>query len=207
MTAAHPDRAIGRDLGDLILAGCGVGGAAADNFAQLRDFIAHEALDLPLVETFAGSITLARCAFSPPPRRFHFDAAGELAAVVEALEIEHGERWLVDHVAWPVDRPSEFATAAGRADLLGADQVGNPASFYGGRPLRVHRHPLSWLRASCQGVVPLEERRAGTRLAGALGNLLAEDLDHARELHRLMGRAFPTSRIRVPASSIHRGAA
>lgn len=207
MTAAHPDRAIARDLGDLILAGCGVGEAAADNFAQLRDFIAHEALDLPLVETFAGSITLARCAFSPPPRRFHFDPAGELAVVIEALEIEHGERWIVDHVAWPVDRPSEFAMAAGRADLLGSDQVDNPASFFGGRPLFVHRHPLSWLRAGCCGVVVLDERRAGARLAGALGNLLAENLDHARELHRLMGRAFPTSRIRVPASSIHRGAA
>ncbi|MFG1183267.1 hypothetical protein [Xanthobacter aminoxidans] len=207
MTAAHPDRAIARDLGDLILAGCGVGGAAADDFEQLRDFIAHEALDLRLVETFAGSLTLARCAFSPPPRRFHLDPAGDLAVVVEALEIEHGERWIVDHVAWPNDRPSEFATAAGRTDLLGADQIDNLASFYGGRPLRVHRHPLSWLRAGCCGVVVLDERRAGARLAAALGNLLAEDLAHARELHRLMGRAFPTSRIRVPASSIHRGAA
>ncbi|NMN58003.1 hypothetical protein FHT36_001905 [Xanthobacter sp. SG618] len=207
MTAAHPERAIARDLGDLILAGCGVGGAAADNFEQLRDFIAQEALDLRLVETFAGSLTLARCAFSPPPRRFHFDPAGELAAVVEALEIEHGERWLVDHVAWPVFRPSEFAMAAGRAHLLGADQVDNPASFFGGRPLLVHRHPLSWLRSGCSGVVVLDERGAGARLAAARGNLLAEDLDHARELHRLMGRAFPTNRIRVPASSIHRGAA
>lgn len=207
MTAAHPERAIARDLGDLVLAGCGVGGAAADGFEQLRDFIAQEALDLRLLQTFAGSLTLARCAFSPPPRRFHFVPAGELAVVVEALEIERGERWLVDHVAWPFDQPSEFATAAGRADLLGADQVGNPASFFGGRPLFVHRTPLAWLRAGCRGVVVLDERRAGVRLASALGNLLAEDLDHARELHRLMGRAFPTSRIRVPASSIHRGAA
>ncbi|UDQ88585.1 hypothetical protein LJE71_20455 [Xanthobacter autotrophicus] len=207
MTAAYPDRAIARDLGDLILAGCGIGEAAADDFKQLRDFIALEALDLELVETLAGSLMLARCAFSPPPRRFHIDPAGELAVVVEVLEIERGERWLVDHVAWPIDRPSEFATAEGRADLLGTDQVDNPASFFGGRPLFVHRTPLGWLRAGCQGVVVLDERRAGARLAGALGNLLAEDLDHARELHRLMGRAFPTNRIRVPASSIHRGAA
>lgn len=207
MTAAQSDRAIARELGDLILAGCGVGGAAADDFEQLRDFIVQEALDLRLVETFAGSLTLARCAFSPPPRRFHFDPAGELAVVVEALEIERGERWLVDFVAWPVDQPSEFATAAGRADLLGADQVGNPASFFAGRPLFVHRTPMSWLRARCHGLVVLDQRRAGARLAAARGNLLAEDLAHARELHRLMGRAFPTSRIRVPASSIHRGAA
>ncbi|MFG1331141.1 hypothetical protein V5F41_07785 [Xanthobacter autotrophicus] len=207
MTAAHPNRAIARDLGDLVLAGCGVGGAAADSFEQLRDFIAHEAFDLRLVEAFAGSLTLARCAFSPPPRRFHIDPAGELAGVVEALEIEHGERWQVDHVAWPLDRPSEFATAIGHADMLGADQVDNPASFFGGRPLPILRTPLAWLRAGCRGVVVLDERRAGARLAAALGNLLAEDLDHARELHRMMGRAFPTNRIRVPASSIHRGAA
>lgn len=201
MTAAHPDRAIGRDLGDLILAGCGVGGAAAGDFEQLRDFIAREALDLRLVGTFAGSLTLARCTFSPPPRRFHFDPAGELAVVVEALEIEHGERWIVDHVAWPNDRPSEFATAAGRADLLGADQVDNPASSYGGRPLLVHRTPLSWLRASCQGVVVLDERRAGARLAGALGNLAGEDEEHARQIARLTAGMLSPRRIVFPRAS------
>lgn len=201
MTAAYPDRAIARDLGDLILAGCGVGGAAADDFEQLRDFIAHEELDLPLVETFAGSITLARCAFSPPPLRFHFDPAGDLAVVIEALEIERGEPWLVDLVAWPVDQPSKFATAAGRADLLGADQIDNPASFYGGRPLRVHRRPLSWLRAGCQGVVGLDERRAGARLAGALGNLACEDEEHARQIARMTAGMLSPRRIVFPRAS------
>jgi hypothetical protein len=200
MTAPITARAIARDLGDLLLAGCGVGGADADRFEQRRDFLSREALDLRLVEGFAGSLTLARCAFSPPPRRFHIDPAGELAVVIEALEIEHCERLLVDLVAWPVDRPSEFAMEGGRTDLLGGDQIDNPASFFGGKPLRVHRHPLSWLRAGCRGVVVLDERRAGPRLAAALGNLLAEDLDHARALHRMMGRAFPTNKIRVPAS-------
>lgn len=201
MTAAHPDRAIARDLGDLILAGCGVGEAAADDFEQLRDFIAQEALDLRLFDTLAGSLTLARCAFSPPPRRFLIDPAGELAAVIEALEMEHGERWLVDHVAWPVERPSEFAMAAGRADLLGSDQVDNPASFFGGRPLFVHRTPLSWLRAGCRGVVVLDERRAGARLAGALGNLAGEDEEHARQIARITAGMFSPRRIVFPRAS------
>ncbi|MFG1275662.1 hypothetical protein [Xanthobacter flavus] len=201
MTAAHPDRAIARELSDLILAGCGVGGAEADDFEHLRDFITDQALDLRLVEAFAGSMTLARCAFSPPPRRFHFDPAGDLAVVIEALEIEHGEPWLVDLVAWPVDQPSEFATAAGRADLLGADHIGNPASFYGGRPLRVHRHPLSWLRAGCCGVVVLDERRAGARLAGALGNLAGEDEEHARQIARMTAGMLSPRRIVFPRAS------
>lgn len=201
MTTAHPDRAIARDLGDLILSGCGVGEAAADDFEQLRDFIACEALDLRLVETFAGSLTLARCRFSPPPRRFHFDPAGELAVVVEALEIEHGERWQVDHVAWPLDRPSEFATAIGHADMLGADQVDNPASFFGGRPLPILRTPLAWLRAGCRGVVVLDERRAGARLAAALGNLAGEGEEHARQIARMTVGMFSPQRIVFPRAS------
>ena len=141
------------------------------------------------------------CVFSPPPRRFHFDPTGEPAVVIEALEIEHGERWLVDHVAWPIGRPSEFAPAAGRADLLGADQVDNPASFFGARPLLVHRTPLCWLRAGCSGAVVLNERRAGARLAGALGNLAGEDDEHARQIARITAGMFSPRRIVFPRAS------
>lgn len=201
MTAPITARAIARDLGDLLLAGCGVGGAEADCFEQRRDFLSREALDLQLVEAFAGSLTLAYCAFSPPPRRFVIDHSGELAAVIEVLEIVDGERWRTDLVAWPVDRPSEFASAGGRANLLGGDQIDNPSSFFEGRPLRVHRHPLSWLRAGCRGVVVLDERRAGVRLAGALGNLAGEDEEHARQLARMTAGMLSPRRIVFPRTS------
>lgn len=201
MTAPIPARAIAVDLGDLILAGCGVGGAAADSFEQLRDFFAHEALDLRLVEAFAGSLTLARCTFSPPPRRFHLDPDAKLAAVIDVLEVEDGERWRADLLAWPIDRPSEFATAVGRADLLGADRIENPSSYLGGRPLQVHRTPLAWLRAGCQGVVVLDERRGGVRLAAALGNLAGEDEEHARQIVRMTAGMLSPRRIVFPRAS------
>lgn len=170
-------------------------------------FLRTNDLDPRELEPFAGTIGVAPCRFTPPPRRFRFDPDGADSAFFEVLEIEDGEIVVTDLVAFDVADPTIFGTLEGCGVLLGADQIENPSSYLGGRPLLVHRTPLSWLRAGCQGIVVLDERRAAARLAGALGNLLAEDLDHARELHRLMGRAFPTSRIRVPASSIHRGAA
>lgn len=201
MRAAIPTPAVAADLADLIVVGCG-GHSAAMDFADWRDFLADEELDLEAVEACAGSLSLARCAFTPPPRRFRLDPTGEVAAIIEVLEVAAGERWLVDLVAWPIDRPSDFATAIGHADILGANQLADPAAFFAGRPLPVHRTPLTWLRAGCTGVVLLDEKRGGIRLADALGHLLAEDLHHARALHRAMGRAFPTRRIRVPASAI-----
>ncbi|MFG1190761.1 hypothetical protein [Xanthobacter flavus] len=170
-------------------------------------FLRANDLDPRALEPFAGTIGVAPCRFTPPPRRFRFDPDGAPAAFFEVLGIEDGEMVAVDLVAFDVAHPTIFGTLEGCGVLLGADQIENPSSYLRGKPLLVHRVPLSWLRAGCRGLVVLDERSAGARLAGALGNLLAEDLAHARELHRLMGRAFPTSRIRVPASSIHRGAA
>ncbi|MFG1379666.1 hypothetical protein [Xanthobacter autotrophicus] len=170
-------------------------------------FLRTEGLDPCALEPFVGTIGVAPCRFTPPPRRFRFDPAGGPATFFEVFEVEDGDLVVVDLVAFDITDPAVFATYEGRGTLLGADQIENPTSYLGGRPLQVHPHPLAWLRAGCRGVVVLDERRAGARLAAALGNLLAEDLDHARELHRMMGRAFPTNRIRVPASSIHRGAA
>ena len=201
MSAPIPTTAIAADLADLIVAGCG-GNSAAVDFAEWRDFIAGEGLDLGTLQACAGGLSLARCTFTPAPRRFCLDPTGEVSAIIEVLEVAAGERWLIDLVAWPIDRPSDFATAIGHADVLGGDQLTNPSSFFGDRPLQVHRTPRAWLRTGCRGVVLLDERRGGIRLADALGRLLAEDLDHARALHRAMGRAFPTRRIRVPASPI-----
>lgn len=170
-------------------------------------FLRAHGLDSHALEPFVGTLGVAPCRFTPPPRRFRFDPDGTDAAFFEVVEVEDGEMVVTDLVAFDVVDPTTFSTFEGHGVLLGADQIENPSSFLGTRPLLVHRTPMAWLRAGCRGVVVLDERRAGARLAGALGSLLAEDLDHARKLHRLLGRAFPTSRIRVPAASIHRGAA
>ncbi|QRG09278.1 hypothetical protein EZH22_14070 [Xanthobacter dioxanivorans] len=165
-------------------------------------FLRANGLDPREIEPFAGTIGVVPCRFTPPPRRFRLDPDGADAAFFEVLAIEDGEIVVADLVAFDVADPTIFGTLEGCGVLLGADQIENPSRYLGDRPLLVHRTPLTWLRAGCQGVVVLDERRGGGRLAGALGNLLAEDLDHARALHRMMGRAFPTRRIRVPSASI-----
>lgn len=164
-------------------------------------FLRANDLDPRALEPFAGTIGVAPCRFTPPPRRFRFDPDGALAAFFEVLAIEDGEMIAADLIAFDVAHPTIFGTLEGCGLVLGADQIENPASYLGGRPLLVHRTPLSWLRAGCQGIVVLDERRAGARLAGALGNLAGEDEEHARQIARITAGMFSPRRIVFPRAS------
>lgn len=134
------------------------------------------------------------------------DEGAELGAVIEVIEIEGGEAVTVDLVAWSTTEPSRFGTAMGRASLLGGANVANPATYFAGKRLHVHRTPLAWARAECAGVVMLDRVRGLPRLAEAAGELMAEDVAHGRQLMRGLGAMFDPERIFVPASSV-RGAA
>ncbi|MFG1284849.1 hypothetical protein [Xanthobacter autotrophicus] len=164
-------------------------------------FLRTEGLDPRALEPFVGTIGVAPCRFTPPPRRFRFDPAGGPATFFEVFEVEDGDLVVVDLVAFDVTDPAVFATYEGRGTLLGADQIENPTSYLGGRPLQVHPHPLAWLKAGCRGVVVLDERRAGARLAAALGNLAGEDEEHARQLARMTAGMFSPRRIVFPRTS------
>lgn len=164
-------------------------------------FLRANDLDPRALEPFAGTIGVAPCRFTQPPRRFGFDPDGAFAAFFEVLAIEDGELVVADLVAFDVANPTIFGTLEGYGVLLGADQIENPSSYLGGRPLRVHRTPLSWLQAGCSGVVVLDERRAGARLAGALGNLACEDEEHARQVARITAGMLSPRRIVFPRAS------
>ena len=164
-------------------------------------FLRTNGLEPRALEPFAGTIGVAPCRFTPPPRRFRFDPDGADSAFFEVLEIEDGEIVVTDLVAFDGADPTIFGTLEGCGLVLGADQIENPASYLGGRPLLVHRTPLSWLRAGCQGIVVLDERRAGARLAGALGNLAGEDEEHARQIARITAGMFSPRRIVFPRAS------
>ncbi len=164
-------------------------------------FLRANDLDPRELEPFAGTIGVAPCRFTPPPRRFRFDPDGAPAAFFEVLGIEDGEMIAVDLVAFDAAHPTIFGTLEGCGVMLGADQIENPSSYLGGRPLLVHRTPLSWLLAGCQGIVVLDERRGGARLAGALGNLAGEDEEHARQIARITAGMFSPRRIVFPRAS------
>ncbi|HEV2602993.1 MAG TPA: hypothetical protein VGU24_04955 [Microvirga sp.] len=167
----------------------------AEHTAELYELIRREGLDRRTIEAHAGLLVACPVKFLPD-RTFEMVDHGTSAAVIEAFDSD--DCTVVDLVAWPFNKPDRFATALGHAGGLGLARVRNPASFYGGRPLRVYRTPLAWLKAGCGGVVVLREESAFLWLSAALGDLAAEDLEHARMLHRVLHPFFDPSRILVP---------
>jgi hypothetical protein len=76
--------------------------------------------------------------------------------------------------------------------MLGASQLCNPASYFGGEALPVHRTALDWLAAGCRGVVILDPKEFVVRLSTLPGRaggyaLAAADLAHAKKLRALVG--------------------
>ena len=105
---------------------------------------------------------------------------------------------VIDLVAWRADEPRSIATLHGQAIGLGFDQLTNPATWAFGERLMVHRTPLRWLQAGCKGYVPLDHRHAFMALRLALGDIEAEDDDHAQVLDRLINPGEWSHEIIVP---------
>lgn len=169
-------------------------------------YVKAHGLDLDAIAAHAGTfaVCLAQVCPHTAPAQFDFTPEGVPCAVIEVI----GEDavTVIDLVAWPIDAPERFATAVGEADVLGIGAIRNPATYAGGRPLRVHRTPLEWLKAGCQGCAVLNRDWGGYWLRKTPGPLLAEDLAHGRELRRMLGRDFDSKRLLVPAPSMERAA-
>jgi hypothetical protein len=95
---------------------------------------------------------------------------------------------IIDLVACHPESP-RHALRTGQAIALGAieHQYWHPA------PVRVHRTVNAWLKASCTGIVLVtrDPYEAATILRG-IEQIEAEDLQHARELKRLLRTPPPT---------------
>jgi hypothetical protein len=169
----------------------------AEPSPEWSELIKANGIDLREAYARSGCIAVTRCEFFDG-RRFDFAGPdGELSAVL--LVLGEDAKTVIDLVAWPIADPYRFATALGHAALLGVDQVTNPASYFGGEPLRLHRLPLAWLRAGCRGAVLLRHGLAAvSTLARAPGRLAGEDRIHARELAAMLRGSFPLDRIMAP---------
>lgn len=172
--------------------------ARAEPSREWMEYVRGAGISMPAVYAHCGLLALARCRFIAGQRFDWSGEDGELAAVIEVVEVERGEPVTKDLVAWSIDEPSRFGTAMGTASILGGDQLRNPASFFPDQPLPVWRTPLAWVTAGCRGVVLLDEVSGPRRLAGALGKLLAEDLEHAREIDRLCHPWLDRKRLLLP---------
>lgn len=167
---------------------------------ECRAYLKRTGLKLSTIIAHAGFLTVTLAKFyggNSGDRAFTVDQDGTPAAVIEALLFDHGrEQVTADYVAWPLTDPESFATAMGVND--GADVLG-PQNMVQrrGSPLLVHRTPLAWLQAGCEGCVLL---KPGARhwLHRAGGPFIAEDADHGLELRDLLGANALRHRILVP---------
>lgn len=132
-------------------------------------------------------------------RRGFFDLAkhpgdGERAFLVP---IRDTFEQVVDIGAWRATDPREIAMFGSAGVMLGEQHVGNPASYSRGRALPVFRSATTWLARDCRGIVIADAARAGGRLAD-VPRIMAEDVDHARELGRILAPAVGPDRILAP---------
>jgi hypothetical protein len=176
-------------------------------------YIHDHSLDVNLItqhcQLFGVLPVIFGSATSPllPAGQFGFATQAEWKTVREAgrtwIELapwlgvmDHGE--FIDIVAWRADDPTSIATERGQAIGLGFEQITNPASWFMGERLMVHRSPLRWLKAGCRGYVPLCHRHGFLALRMALGDIEAEDEEHAKVLDELINPGEWRHEIIVP---------
>lgn len=140
-----------------------------------------------------------------PGAMFDFATPGSADSVRAIVHVAFGEdaETPIDLVAWTREQPDQIFRCLGVAQAIGIDQLSNPASYFAGRPLRVHRSALAWLAAGCEGVVPLDCAAIRTRLDFLPielddCRLAAESLAHGRALRDALAPLPARVRILIP---------
>ncbi len=100
----------------------------------------------------------------------------------------------IDLVAFDLDRPEWWACLTGLAPTLGFATFGDIET-----PTQVWRCPLAWLQARFTGIVPLAHDDTELRaiLHRLPGGIQAQDIEHGRQLERLLTRPLPAPQIFV----------
>ena len=156
------------------------------------DFVRAHNIALDKVQHHCGIVSVAMCRAietSTGHFIFEFNSSGNPAVVIEALgfrrESGNTNPSTCDLVAWPLGDANFFATALGPGE--GCEMLGAwPAIRPKGVPLRIFADPLSWMKANCEGVVPLKWPEAGHWLHLAGGPFICDDQLHAEEIYNLL---------------------
>ena len=172
--------------------------SAINGWSELSAYVKAHGIDLISLARLEIAFGLTDVAFFGT--RFDFvsddERDAERAAVIEVVAAD--AETIIDYAAWSTTDPMKFATLFGFADALGEEHVVNPATYFGGKALRVRRTPLQWLQAQCQGVVVLNPASSQRWLADAPGLIAVEDIQHAREIGRWLHPFFDPKRIVFP---------
>ncbi|MFZ5675869.1 MAG: hypothetical protein ACOZAM_23175 [Pseudomonadota bacterium] len=159
-------------------------------------YVTANGIDLDALNRHAGVIAIMGCHFFGNGSFEIDEEEGKPAAVIEVYAED--DETAIDVCAWPIGNPDTFATMLG-ADALGIARVVNPATWALGGVLSVHRTPLRWLQAGCQGCCVLDHRYVSVWLGGVPGAIQAEDIEHARQLDAWLNPPrFDRRRILIP---------
>ena len=101
----------------------------------------------------------------------------------------------VDLIAWEPARGA-LATWRGAAFALGQEAIFNPATYFDGGALRVHRNPLEWMRAERGGIVIIKPELAYAYLRN-VPRLSFADPANAQEVKRWLQPPTPTVEILI----------
>jgi hypothetical protein len=150
------------------------------------DYRIEHDIDLDRVRGFCGSLSIANIVLMPNGRFDLPDGHGAPTVegtVIQALD-KDGEK-TIDLVAWPTASPTDVRSLLGRAPLVGLWAAFNSGTYFCDCPLIMHRTPLAWLQADCNGaavVVPELAARTFLQIAEMGGRIAAQDFAHEREL-------------------------
>lgn len=152
---------------------------------EFQHYVRQHGLELGRISGFAGAtgiLPVVDCGRD----RFDWDAPGEMiqAFICEALA-EDGET-VIDLIAWPLSSAAKVMTMFGRTPLLGLWEAMNPATYFGGKPLQMHRTPLEWLQSGCRGAAVVRPASAARLLFDIDGAIAGKDPRHAKQLRDLI---------------------
>jgi hypothetical protein len=111
---------------------------------ELARWLESQAVDVPQVLNMAGPIVEHDIVVFPGAT-FDFAAPGSADSVRAVVHVAVGEdaETPIDLVAWTRERPDRILRCLGVTQAIGISQLFNPASYFAGRPLRIHRSVLS----------------------------------------------------------------
>jgi hypothetical protein len=172
---------------------------------ELASWLTNRGVDVAHAWNVAGTV-LEHDIMVFPMMMFDFAERGARGAVRAVVHVVHGEdaETPIDLVAWTRNRPDKVFRCLGSAHAIAIDQLINSTSYFVGRALHVHRTPLNWLAAGCNGLVPLDHRAVRDRLVRYLHfhdgpyNLAAENLAHGRALRAALSPLPSRVKILVP---------
>jgi hypothetical protein len=169
------------------------------------DYCQREGIDVNSV-CGCGAVTVAQVVLLPCWRFDLPDGHGAESVPACIIEARAGDgETIIDLVAWPVSDPTDVRTLLGRASMVGLWAALNPETYYLDFPLLMHRTPLDWLRADCNGAaVVIPELTAATflQIAGMGGRIAAQDFAHGRELRSYLSSMINRVEIVSPQTAL-----